>query len=58
MIILDQLDESWLEEEIPEYSKILINLINVCKSINTDKKLYKNIKIICVMIVCALSSCF
>jgi hypothetical protein len=35
-IVMDQLDENWLEGEISEYSKILINLINVCKSFNND----------------------
>ena len=45
LIILDQLDENWLDGEIEEYSKILINLINVCRniSINTD---FKNVKIV------------
>lgn len=45
LIILDQLDENWLDGEIEEYSKILINLINVCRniSINSD---FKNVKIV------------
>lgn len=35
-IVIDQLDENWLEGEIYEYSKILINLIMACKNINNE----------------------
>jgi len=35
-ICMDQLDENWLPGEIPEYSKILINLIQACQYINTQ----------------------
>lgn len=45
-IILDQLDENWLSNEIEEYSKVLINLINVCRNISTENDLAKNLKII------------
>lgn len=46
MIILDQLDENWLSGEIEEYSKVLINLINVCRNVSIDPKLNSNIKIV------------
>lgn len=46
MIILDQLDENWLSGEMEEYSKILINLINVCRNISIDAKFNQFIKII------------
>ncbi|WP_285716382.1 hypothetical protein [Pelosinus sp. IPA-1] len=46
LIILDQLDESWLPSEIPEYSKILINLINVCRDINTTNKYVNKLKVV------------
>ena len=46
LIILDQLDENWLSDEIEEYSKILINLINVCRNISIDAQLGKSVKII------------
>lgn len=45
-IILDQLDENWLSSEIEEYSKVLINLINVARNISIDAGLNKNLKII------------
>lgn len=46
LIILDQLDENWLSGEIDEYSKVLINLINVCRNIGTDDTLKKSLKVI------------
>ena len=46
LLILDQLDENWLSGEIEEYSKILINLINVCRNISNDPNTSKSIKII------------
>lgn len=46
LIALDQLDENWLQGEIEEYSKVLINLVNVCRSISLDSSLTKNIKIV------------
>lgn len=46
LIILDQLDENWLSGEIDEYSKVLINLINVCRNIGVDDTLKKNLKVI------------
>jgi hypothetical protein len=46
IIMLDQLDENWLSDEIEEYSKILINLINVCRNISTENGYSGNVKII------------
>lgn len=46
MIVLDQLDENWLAGEIEEYSKVLINLLNVCRNISTDESINKFIKIV------------
>ena len=46
LIILDQLDENWLSGEIEEYSKVLINLINVCRNIGIDENLKKNLKVV------------
>lgn len=46
LIALDQLDENWLEGEIEEYSKVLINLVNVCRNIALDSDLSKNIKVV------------
>ncbi|OGH88127.1 MAG: hypothetical protein A3J93_00075 [Candidatus Magasanikbacteria bacterium RIFOXYC2_FULL_42_28] len=46
MIILDQLDENWLSGEIEEYSKVLINLLNVCRNISTDESINKFLKIV------------
>ena len=45
LLALDQLDENWLSDELEEYSRILVNLINVCRGINTDPILSRNIKI-------------
>lgn len=46
LIILDQLDENWLSGEIEEYSKVLINLINVCRNVGIDESLKSNLKVI------------
>jgi len=46
LIALDQLDENWLEGEIEEYSKVLINLVNVCRNIAVDTALSKNLKVV------------
>ncbi|MCK5110423.1 MAG: hypothetical protein KAQ94_02795 [Arcobacteraceae bacterium] len=46
LIALDQLDENWLVGEIEEYSKVLINLINVCRNISIDNLLSKNLKVV------------
>ncbi|MDO6618672.1 hypothetical protein [Shewanella sp. 6_MG-2023] len=46
LIALDQLDENWLEGEIAEYSKVLINLVNVCRNIALDSNLSKNLKVV------------
>ncbi len=46
LIALDQLDENWLEGEIEEYSKVLINLVNVCRNITGDSSLSKNLKVV------------
>ncbi len=49
IIILDQLDENWLESEISEYSKILVSLINVCKELNTTNDFNKKLK--CILFI-------
>lgn len=36
LIVIDQLDENWLEGEIEEYSKILVNLIVCAQGINNS----------------------
>lgn len=46
MIILDQLDETWLESEIDEYSKILVNLITVCNKLNNKDQYIDKIKVV------------
>lgn len=46
LIALDQLDENWLQGEIEEYSKVLINLVNVCRSISIDSQLQNKLKVI------------
>lgn len=46
LIALDQLDENWLHGEIEEYSKVLINLVNICRNISLDIRLAKSIKIV------------
>jgi hypothetical protein len=46
IILIDQLDENWLADEIEEYSKILINLINVCRNISIENGYSQNVKVI------------
>ena len=46
LIALDQLDENWLDGEIDEYSKVLINLVNVCRNIELDSNLVDNLKVV------------
>jgi hypothetical protein len=46
LIVLDQLDENWLSGEIEEYSKVLINLINVCRNISSDIELSRSLKVV------------
>lgn len=46
LIALDQLDENWLDGEIEEYSKVLINLVNVCRNIGLDRELARNLKVV------------
>ncbi|WP_214770526.1 hypothetical protein [Exiguobacterium sp. s133] len=46
LIILDHLDENWLEDGIHEYSKILINLINISKFINNSSAFASKLKIV------------
>lgn len=46
LIALDQLDENWLAGEIEEYSKVLINLVNVCRNISIDSNLNQSLKIV------------
>ena len=45
MVIIDQLDENWLQGEIQEYSKILINLIICAQNINNDQFYSKKLKV-------------
>lgn len=47
-VVIDQLDENWLEGEINEYSKILINLIMACKNIN-NSSIENRRKIKCIL---------
>ncbi|MCW7464034.1 P-loop ATPase, Sll1717 family [Leptospira limi] len=47
-VTLDQLDENWLESEIEDYSKILVNLVTVCKSINSES-ITSNRKLKCIL---------
>lgn len=46
LIALDQLDENWLQGSIEEYSKVLVNLVNVCRNISLDQTLSTQIKIV------------
>ncbi len=46
LIALDQLDENWLQGEIEEYSKVLINLVNTCRSISLDPLLNGKLKVV------------
>lgn len=46
LIALDQLDENWLQGEIEEYSKVLINLVNTCRSISLDAELNNKLKVV------------
>lgn len=46
LIALDQLDENWLHGEIEEYSKVLINLVNVCRNIAVDIELSNKLKVV------------
>lgn len=46
LIVMDQLDENWLQGEIEEYSKVLINLVNVCRNVSLDEVLSKAVKIV------------
>jgi hypothetical protein len=41
MVVLDQLDENWLEGEIDEYSKILVNLI-ICAQGMNNQEIYRD----------------
>lgn len=46
LIVLDQLDENWLEGQIEEYSKVLINLLNVCRNISSDTAISGKFKVV------------
>lgn len=46
LVIIDQLDENWLEGEIDEYSKILVNLLLCAQSINNDSGLAGKLKVL------------
>ncbi|UYB52441.1 hypothetical protein OCJ37_00255 [Xanthomonas sp. AM6] len=46
MIIIDQLDENWLESEIAEYSKAIVNLLLAAQSINNNPDYRNNLRIV------------
>lgn len=46
LVVIDQLDENWLEGEIEEYSKILVNLLLCAQSINNDPNLAGKLKVL------------
>lgn len=46
LVVLDQLDENWLTDELPEYTKILTNLIHVCQNINNASKFANKLKVV------------
>jgi len=46
LVIIDQLDENWLDGEIDEYSKILVNLILCAQNINHSNAYNDNLKIV------------
>lgn len=46
MVVLDQLDENWLEGEIDEYSKILVNLIICAHGINNQDVYLDKLRIV------------
>ncbi|MCK9372081.1 MAG: hypothetical protein M0P91_02700 [Sulfuricurvum sp.] len=46
LIALDQLDENWLHGEIEEYSKVLINLVNVCRAISIEMDIKDKLKVV------------
>ncbi|HEY8096837.1 MAG TPA: hypothetical protein VIE65_12210, partial [Methylobacter sp.] len=46
LIALDQLDENWLSDHIPEFSNAIINLLNVCRNIAIDASLGGRLKIV------------
>lgn len=46
LIVLDQLDENWLSGEIEEYSKVLVNLVNVCRNISIEPSFANKLKVV------------
>lgn len=46
LVVIDQLDENWLQGEIEEYSKILVNLLLCAQSINNDPTLAGKLKVL------------
>lgn len=46
VVIIDQLDENWLQDEVAEYSKILVNLILTAQSINHSSAYAGNLRVI------------
>lgn len=46
LIIIDQLDENWLQGEIDEYSKILVNLILCAQEINNSPLYRDKLKVV------------
>ena len=46
LVVIDQLDENWLEGEIEEYSKILVNLLLCAQSINNEPAFSGKLKVL------------
>lgn len=46
LIIIDQLDENWLQDSIDEYSKILVNLILCAQNLNNSSEYDGRLKVI------------
>ncbi|WP_152976988.1 P-loop ATPase, Sll1717 family [Burkholderia pseudomallei] len=46
LVVIDQLDENWLQGEVDEYSRILVNLLLCAQSINHDAGLRDKVKVV------------
>lgn len=46
LVIIDQLDENWLQGSIEEYSKILVNLILCAQNLNNAHEYDKKLKVV------------
>lgn len=46
LVVIDQLDENWLQGEVEEYSRILVNLLLCAQNINHDAVLRDKVKIV------------